>query len=137
MTSSYSSSYQLLFLLTACPTFHCSPVICEKSPNSNIKAIDKSKFLVPRDLTAGQFIVVVRKRLNLPPEQAIYLSVNGIIPPTAALMSTLFSESNSEDGFLYVEYVGENVFGGISIVVGLVLLTHQLSVFIAQKVIML
>lgn len=95
-----------------------SPVICEKSSKSNIKDIDKKKYLVPNDLTAGQFVYVIRKRLNLPAEQAIYLSVNGSIPPTASLMSTLYAEKKDEDGFLYFDYVGENVFGSISIVVG-------------------
>ena len=100
-----------------------------------MKDIDKKKYLVPKDLTAGQFVYVIRKRLNLPPEQAIYLSVNGIIPPAAALISTLFDANKDEDGFLYVEYVGENVFGCISIVVGLALLLHQVSVFVIQKMI--
>ena len=88
-------------------------MICEKSSktNTSIKDIDKKKYLVPTDLTVGQFVYVIRKRLNLPPEQTIYLSVNSTIPPTAALMSTLYAEKKDCDGFLYMEYCGENVFG--------------------------
>lgn len=46
--------------------------------------IDKKKYLVPSDLTCGQFVYVIRKRLKLPAEKAIFLFVNGVIPPTAA-----------------------------------------------------
>ena len=45
------------------------PVICEKTEKANIDDIDKKKYLVPADLTAGQFVYVIRKRLKLPPEQ--------------------------------------------------------------------
>jgi len=73
--------------------------------------IDKKKYLVPADLTCGQFVFVIRKRLKLPPEQAIFLFVNGSIPPTAQLLSAVFEEHKDEDGFLYVTYSGENTFG--------------------------
>jgi GABA(A) receptor-associated protein len=54
---------------------------------------------------------VIRKRLKLPAEQAIFLFVNGVIPPTAALMNTIYEEHKDEDGFLYISYSGENTFG--------------------------
>ena len=61
------------------------PVICEKSDRSDIPDIDKKKYLVPADLTVGQFIYVIRKRIKLPPERAIFIFVNNVIPPTGAL----------------------------------------------------
>lgn len=42
------------------------PVIVEKGSHSAVPEIDKKKFLVPVDLTMGQFMYVVRKRLKLP-----------------------------------------------------------------------
>lgn len=54
---------------------------------------------------------VVRKRIRLPSEKAIFIFVNDILPPTAALMSTIYEEHKDEDGFLYVLYSGENTFG--------------------------
>jgi GABA(A) receptor-associated protein len=39
------------------------------------------------------------------------LFVSGVIPPTAALLSTIFEEHKDEDGFLYITYSGENTFG--------------------------
>lgn len=87
------------------------PVICEKVENSDIQEIDKRKYLVPGDLTVGQFVYVIRKRIKLPSEKAIFIFVNDILPPTAALMSTIYEEHKDEDGFLYVLYSGENTFG--------------------------
>lgn len=87
------------------------PVICEKTEKSNVQDIDKKKYLVPADLTCGQFVYVIRKRLKLPAEQAIFLFVNGIIPPTAALMNSIHEEHKDVDGFLYISYSGENTFG--------------------------
>jgi GABA(A) receptor-associated protein len=76
--------------------------------------IDKKKYLVPTDLTCGQFVYVIRKRLKLPPEQAIHLFVNGKLPATGSLMNTLYEENKDEDGFLYITYSGENTFGSDS-----------------------
>lgn len=91
------------------------PVICEKVENSDIQEIDKRKYLVPGDLTVGQFVYVIRKRIKLPSEKAIFIFVNDILPPTAALMSTIYEEHKDDDGFLYVLYSGENTFGEVDL----------------------
>jgi GABA(A) receptor-associated protein len=87
------------------------PVIAEKAPNSDIPDIDKKKYLVPADLTVAQFVYVIRKRIKLQPEKAIFIFVNNTLPPTAALMSRIYAEQKDEDGFLYVTYSGESTFG--------------------------
>ncbi len=90
------------------------PVICEKAPRSSIPDIDKKKYLVPSDLTVGHFVYVIRKRIKLPPEQAIFIFINGNIPANGVLMSAMFDEHADADGFLYVTYSGENTFGASS-----------------------
>jgi GABA(A) receptor-associated protein len=40
------------------------------------------RYLVPADLTVGQFIYVVRKRIKLSPEKAIFVFVKDTLPPT-------------------------------------------------------
>merc|ERR1712137_90260 len=87
------------------------PVICEKAERSDIPDIDKKKYLVPSDLTFGQFVYVIRKRIKLTPEKAIFIFVNNTLPPTASLMSQIYKEQANEDGFLYVTYSGESTFG--------------------------
>jgi GABA(A) receptor-associated protein len=89
------------------------PVICEKSDvQSTLPDIDKKKYLVPRDLTMGQFIYVIRKRIKLSSEKSLFVFVNNQLVPTAALIAQVYERYVDDDGFLYVTYTGESTFGG-------------------------
>ena len=87
------------------------PIIINKAPNCTLNDIKKIKFLVPGELTIGQFIYVIRKHIELTSEQAVFIIVNNVLPPTSSLISDIFAEHYSSDGFLYVLYTSENVFG--------------------------
>ena len=89
------------------------PVIVERSSHcSDIDEIDRHKYLVPADLSMGQFIFVVRKRIELDASKGLYFYVNknGMVP-TSELISNIYHRYKDEDGFLYVEYAGESTFG--------------------------
>ena len=78
----------------------------------NIPDIEKHKYLVPKDITVGQFVYVIRKRIKLTPEQAIFVfTEDSSLPTTSADISQLYEEQKSEDGFLYLTYASENTFG--------------------------
>ena len=51
------------------------PIICEKDRNNSVQDIDKKKYLVPMDLTLGQFIYIIRKRIKINPEKALFLFI--------------------------------------------------------------
>ena len=88
------------------------PVVCERASSDRLlQDIDKVKYLVPSDLTMGQFTYVVRKRIKLSPEHAIFLMVDGRMLPTSLSMTSVYDEYKDKDGFLYVSYCGENTFG--------------------------
>lgn len=92
------------------------PIICEKNlnrSNESMPEIDKNKYLVPSDLTCGQFIYTIRKRLQMPAEKAIFLLVRGVIPPIGTQMLELYEKYKDDDNFLYINYTSENVFGGL------------------------
>ncbi|KMZ57496.1 Autophagy 8 [Zostera marina] len=89
------------------------PVIVEKAEGSDIPNIDKKKYLVPADLTVGQFVYVVRKRIKLSAEKAIFILVDNVLPSTGAIMAAVYDEKKDNDGFLYVTYSGENTFGSL------------------------
>lgn len=90
------------------------PVIVERAESSkSIPDIDKKKYLVPADLTVGQFVYVIRKRIKLSPERAIFIFIDNKLPPSASLMSAVYEEMKDKDGFLYIKYSGENTFGGL------------------------
>ena len=87
------------------------PIICEKHTNCDIAEMSKQKYLVSDDLTCGQFIYIIRNRLKLPPEKAIFLMINGTIPPISSTILEVYDKNKNEDGFLYITYMSENVFG--------------------------
>jgi GABA(A) receptor-associated protein len=89
------------------------PIICEKSSSASYDCpeIDKNKYLVPRDLTMGQFLYVIRKRMSLPPEKGIFLIIGNFIPSSCSNISEIYNIYGDNDGFLYILYSSENVFG--------------------------
>jgi len=89
------------------------PVICERLSIATYDCplIDKNKYLVPRDLTLGQFMYVIRQRLSLPPEKAIFLFINGNVFPMSLIFNVIYESNKSSDGFLYISYAFENTFG--------------------------
>src|SRR3989338_9321116 len=86
------------------------PVIVEKAPKSDAPDIDKHKYLVPVDITVGKFVYEIRKHMKLSHEKAIFLFVDNILPPTAALMSRIYEHYRSDDRFFYLTYIFYNTF---------------------------
>ena len=89
------------------------PLICEKAKHSDVPEIDKHKYLVPRDLTVGQFIYVIRKRINIKADKAVYFFINNTLLPTASMMGPVYERYKDKDGFLYIKYSSESTFGCI------------------------
>ena len=87
------------------------PIIVEKLKDSKLNNIDKSKYLVPKDMTIGQFIYIIRKRIHLESNQALFCFINNQLPPSNALLSNIYNDFQDEDGFLYITYTNENTFG--------------------------
>ena len=89
------------------------PVIVSRNKYSETTPeIDKHKYLVPNDLTIGQLQYVIRKRLSLNSDKGLFLFVNKTIMNTNTMIISAYqSEQCKEDGFLYVVYSYENVFG--------------------------
>ena len=91
-------------------SIYVAQVIVERAERSDVPDIDKKKcasrrqplgrvllsdaacshpcfarrYLVPSDLTVGQFVYVIRKRIKLSPEKAIFIFTNNVLPPTGA-----------------------------------------------------
>ena len=80
--------------------------------DKNLKDINQNKFIVPEDVTIGQFMSIVRKRIELGPEMALFLFVNkGTLPAQSSTMASLYNQYKNEDGMLEIQYCGENTFG--------------------------
>ncbi|EDQ87163.1 uncharacterized protein MONBRDRAFT_38111 [Monosiga brevicollis MX1] len=97
------------------------PVIIEPAKRCTLSEIDKKKYLVPEDLTVAQFQFVIRKRMNIKPDKAVYiaaevtegLTVKHEMLMTTQAMSVIYEHYKDEDGFLYLKYSGDNAFGAV------------------------
>jgi len=50
--------------------------------------------------------------MSVPPEQSIYIFVrDNVMPQPALLMSQVYERHKDTDGFLYIQYSGEDIFG--------------------------
>ena len=87
------------------------PIYVEKDNAPDIPDIKNRKFLVPRFLTFGQFMNVVRNRINLFPTQSIFLHMENMIPLSSDLIHNLYEEHKDEIGVLRLTYSLENTFG--------------------------
>jgi GABA(A) receptor-associated protein len=87
------------------------PVICEKGLGANNPDIYKNKFLVPLEFNLGNFLVVIRKLIKLQNHEALFLMINGTVPPLIMNFKELYWKYKDPDGHLYITYSKENVFG--------------------------
>ena len=87
------------------------PIIVQKHNECDLPNVDKCKYLVPKDMLFSQFIFIIRKRINLKPENAIFLTVNGKLITGSTPINRVYGENVNKDGFLYVVYTSENTFG--------------------------
>jgi len=62
----------------------------DKKANSRIAALPKRKFLVPKNLSVGQFYFIVRKGIQLSPEMALFFFVENTIPAASLTMGQLY-----------------------------------------------
>ncbi|XP_039047040.1 autophagy-related protein 8i-like [Hibiscus syriacus] len=85
-------------------------LMIERYSRTNLPDIEKNKFLVPRDMSVGQFIHILTRRLQLSPGKALFVFVNNTLPQTASLMGSVYNSFKNEDGFLYMCYSTEKIF---------------------------
>jgi len=88
------------------------PIICEKNKDCKITmSLSKVKYLIPFTMLVGEFILYIRRTININKEQGIYLFINGNIPCTSDNFFNLYHNYKDNDGFLYIIYTYENTFG--------------------------
>lgn len=87
------------------------PVVIEKAQGSNAEDLPISKYMIPQDFTIAQFLSTLRKRINLSPDQAIFLYTENGIPPSSESMAQIYYNQVDSDGFLYMTYASESTFG--------------------------
>ncbi|NXN39267.1 MLP3C protein, partial [Rhinoptilus africanus] len=83
------------------------PVVVERyQKEKTLPPLNRTKFLVSQDLPLSQ------TRLCLASSQTFYLLVNNQgLPNMALTMQELYRDNRDEDGFLYLTYASQEMFG--------------------------
>ena len=84
------------------------PLIVE-STNKDLPPVHK--FIIPDDLTVGNLLIVLRKRIKLEPSEAIYIFFKNNIVNSSTLLTDVYTKYKDDDGILYANYSKENTFG--------------------------
>lgn len=88
------------------------PIFVTRATNArDMPDLPKHKFLAPSHLSVGQFLYIIRKHIQLPPEKALFIFVGNTLPMSSALLSELYTNYKSNDGALRMTYTSENTFG--------------------------
>jgi GABA(A) receptor-associated protein len=85
-------------------------VLVDTSSKNTLPPLDKRKYIVPKDMLVGGFLFMLRKRISLPPEKAMYFFVENVLPPTTTKMGDLY-HVHGKDGYLRVTLAAESTFG--------------------------
>jgi GABA(A) receptor-associated protein len=87
------------------------PIIVQVSKNSSLPPLDKKKYLVPGEITVGQFMYIIRKRIKITEHEAIFLFINDTLPPSSALINEIYKQHKDTDNFLYCTVQNQETFG--------------------------
>lgn len=71
----------------------------------------QNKYLIPRDMTLSQFMIVLRKRIQVKAHQAIFIYIKNTLPPNSQTFHELYQAHKDDDGMLYLTWSHENTFG--------------------------
>jgi GABA(A) receptor-associated protein len=109
-SSPQTRSAEIKRLLTKYP--HKIPIIIEKDKSCTLTSeLHANKFLVPEDLSVAQLLYTLRKRIMLPPEQAIFVFFNQQMVNSTTPLKTIYDQYKKDDHILYAVYSNESTFG--------------------------
>ena len=77
--------------------------------------LDKHKYLVPNDVTIYHLQYILRKRLKITDRESIFLFSGTKLMRSDHLVSHLYQHHKDADGFLYLTYSQESVFGQLTL----------------------
>ena len=92
------------------------PIICEKEEKSKLKIIEKTKYLIEKTINLPQFSSIIRQKLELGENDALFFLVNGKISISGTIsMADIYNNYKEKDGFLYIAYASQETWGNINI----------------------
>ena len=87
-------------------------IIVEKAPKSQIPEIEKKKFLINEEMKFLQFTKIIRNKIKIDEKEALFFLVNGKTSLTGNdSMREIYNKYKDEDGFLYIAYATQEIWG--------------------------
>ena len=88
------------------------PIILEKDPKCKLIPIKKTKFMIEKNSTVSKLIQSIRILMKIPQEEGLFLSAKGKYTLTGQkIIGDIYNTYKDEDGFLYIMYTTELIFG--------------------------
>lgn len=88
------------------------PLILERSDACHLPKIEKTKYLMQKDVTVGQFMYIIRKQIKISENESIFFLINNsIVPCTGETIGDMYDKHKDMDGFLYMIYSAQQTFG--------------------------
>jgi len=89
------------------------PMIIERyAREKNLPTLEQTKFLIPAEFTMCDLVRCIRRRMNLHPNQSFFFLVNDrALVSNSATVSDVYEREKDDDGFLYVVYASQEMFG--------------------------
>ena len=89
------------------------PIVLEPNESSkNGYIISQNKFLVPKLYTFHELVFLIRKKLKLNQSESLFITVgDSSFPSMNKSLNSIYNEYKSPDGFLYVYYSSEAIWG--------------------------
>jgi GABA(A) receptor-associated protein len=109
LATSSSKTTALSNLLEKHPTR--TPIIVRIDDNIGSDQKGKLKYLVPNNMTVGEFMCLIRRRLKMKAEKGIFMFVNNVLPSITSTMGELHNIHENKEGILELTVKMENTFG--------------------------
>lgn len=95
---------------------HLLQIILERSPKErNLEELKRKKFLVPEDMPLIHFQGIIRRRLNISPEKALFFLINAdTLVSLTRQMDEIFRDYKAQDGCLHIFYASQDCFGWLA-----------------------
>lgn len=103
---------KLIIFFFSFQSFTVQIIVERYSKETELPHLEKRKFLVPQEFTMSQFISIIRSRMKVGPTKALFFLVNNrSLVSLSKSLAEIYAENRSEDGFLYIHYASQEVFG--------------------------
>ena len=87
------------------------PIIVNRYKDCILPDLEKNKYLVPKDMKINGFIYVIRRKIEITSEKALFITINGELCPSNSTLEEIYNKHQNDDGYLYIDYSGEHTFG--------------------------